>query len=50
MTQETVATRVGCTRGYISFIENNRGIPGQSIYAKLVELFGEFSEPFTETR
>ena len=50
MKQRVVATRVGCTRGYISFIENNRGIPGQSIYAKLIELFGEFSEPITEAK
>ncbi len=50
MTQEELATRVGCTRGYISFIENNRGTPGQSIYTKLAELFGEFSESITETR
>ena len=50
MTQEIVATRVGCTRGYISFIENNRGTPGQSIHAKLVELFGEFSEPITKVK
>ena len=50
MIQEELATRVGCTRGYISFIENNRGTPGQSIYTKLVELFGEFLEPTTETR
>ena len=49
MTQEELATRVGCTRGYISFIENNRGTPGQSIYTKLVESFGEFSETITET-
>ena len=48
MTQEELATRVGCTRGYISFLENNRGTPGQSIYTKLVELFGEFSESITE--
>ena len=50
MTQEKLATRVGCTRGYISFLENNRGTPGQNIYTKLVELFGEFSEYITETR
>ena len=50
MTQEELAARVGCTRGYISFLENNRGTPGQNIYTKLVELFGEFSESITETR
>ena len=50
MTQEGLATRVGCTRGYISFLENKRGTPGQSIYTKLVELFGEFSESIIETR
>ena len=37
------------TRGYISFLENNGGTPGQSIYTKLIELFGEFSESITET-
>ena len=50
ITQEKLATRVGCTRGYISFLENNRGTPGQSIHTKLVELFGEFSESITEAR
>ena len=50
MTQEELSARVGCTRGYISFLENNRGTPGQSIYTKLVELFGEFSESITEAR
>ena len=49
MTQEAVATMVGCTRGYIAFLERNKGMPGQSIHAKLVELFGEFSESITET-
>ena len=50
MTQEELSARVGYTRGYISFLENNRGTPGQSIYARLVELFGEFSESITEAR
>ena len=49
MTQEAVATIVGCTRGYIAFLEGNRGTPGQRMYEKLVELFGEFSESMTET-
>lgn len=50
MTQDELAARVGCTRGYISFLENNRGTPGQNIYTRLVELFGEFLEHTTETR
>ena len=50
MTQEAVATIIGCTRGYIAFLEGNRGTPGQRMYEKLVELFGEFSESITETR
>ena len=50
MTQKELATKVGCTRGYISFLENNRGIPGESIRMKLIELFGDFLEPTTETR
>lgn len=50
MTQEAVATIVGCTRGYIAFLEGNRGTPGQRMYEKLVELFGEFSESIAEIR
>lgn len=50
MTQDQLAAKVDCTRGYISFLENNRGMPGERIYTKLVELFGEFSESITETR
>ncbi len=48
MTQDVLAIRVGCTRGYISFLENNRGMPGQSIHAKLVEVLGEFSDTIQE--
>ena len=50
MTQEAVATIVGCTPGYIAFLEGNRGTPGQRMYEKLVELFGEFSESITGIR
>ena len=50
MTQEQLASKVGCTRGHIALIEQDRGTPGESIYTKLVELFGEFSEPTAETR
>ena len=49
MSQEELAARVGCTGGYISFLENNRGFPGRNTYTKLVELFGECLEPTTET-
>ena len=48
--QEDLAEKVGCTRGHIALIEQNRGRPGKSLYGKLVELFGEFLEPPTETR
>ena len=49
MTQEDLASIVGYTRGHIALIEQNRGTPGKSLHRKLVELFGEFSEPPTET-
>ena len=50
MSQEELAARIGCTGGYISFLENNRGFPGRNTYTKLVEVFGECLEPTTETR
>ena len=50
MSQEELAAKASCTRGYISFLENNRGTPGRDTYTKLVELFGECLEPTTETK
>ena len=43
--QEDLAEKVGYSRGYIALIEQDRGKPGKSLHKKLVELFGEFSEP-----
>ena len=48
--QEDLAEKVGYSRGHIALIEQNRGKPGKNLHRKLVELFGEFSEPATETR
>lgn len=48
MTQEQLANLVGCSPGYVSFLEQNRGIPGEQIYEKLIETLGEFSEDSTE--
>lgn len=39
MTQVELAEKVGCSRGYIALIEQNRGRPGKSLYRKLDELF-----------
>ncbi|MDE0638457.1 MAG: GIY-YIG nuclease family protein [Candidatus Poribacteria bacterium] len=49
-TQEDLAIIVGYSRGHIALIEQGRGKPGKSLYRKFVELFGEFSEPATETK
>ena len=48
MTQADVATKVDCSSGYISFIENDRGMPGRTILEALVALFGEFDIPVPE--
>lgn len=51
MSQEKLAEKVGCSRGHIALIEQNRGKPGKSLYRKLVALFGlESLEPSTETK
>lgn len=50
MTQVDLAAKVGYTRSHIALIEQNRGKPGKSLHRKLVEFFGDFSEPTLETR
>ena len=49
MTQEELAEKVGCSRGHIALIEQNRGRPGKGLYRKLVVLFGESLESPTKT-
>ena len=41
MTQAEVAEMVGCARGYISFIEQGRGVPGRELHDALIRLFGD---------
>ncbi len=50
MTQVDLAAKVGYTRSHIALIEQDRGKPGKSLRRKLVEIFGDFSEPTLETR
>ena len=49
MTQANVAEMVGCSRGYISFIEQGRGMPGRELHDALIRLFGDPSDSTTET-
>lgn len=50
MTQEQLAENVGYSRGYISFIEQGRGMPGQELSEALIGLFGEPPDPIIETK
>ena len=50
MTQAEVAEMVGCSRGYISFIEQDRGVPGRNLHDALTALFGDPSDSTIETR
>ena len=50
MTQAEVAEIVGCARGYISFIERGRGMPGKELHEALIHLFGDPSDSTIETK
>ena len=41
ITQAEVAEIVGYSRGYISFIEQGRGMPGRELHDALIRLFGD---------
>ena len=49
MTSDDVAQIVGCTAGYIRYIENGWGMPGRNLREALTALFGDFSDSTTET-
>ena len=49
MTPDDVAKIVGCTAGYIRYIEGGQGMPGQNLRKALTALFGDFSDYTTET-
>ena len=40
---------VGCTAGYIRYLKNGWGMPGQNLREALTALFGDFSDSITET-
>ena len=50
MTSDDVAEVVGCTAGYIRYIENGWGMPGRNLRDALTALFGDTSDSTTETR
>ena len=49
MTQAKLAEMVNYSRGYIAFIEQDRGMPGKELHDKLISLFGDPSDSTTET-
>lgn len=48
MTPDDVAKKVGCTPGYIRYIEAGNGMPGKNLYEALIALFGDPSDSTTE--
>ncbi len=49
-TPDDVAKSVGCTPGYIRYIEAGNGMPGKNLYEALIGLFGEPPDPIIETK
>ena len=49
MTPDVVAEIVGCTAGYIRYIENGWGMPGRNLREALIGLFGDPSDSTPET-
>lgn len=49
MTSDDVAQIVGCTAGYISYIENGWGMPGRNLREALTALFGDLTDSTIET-
>jgi hypothetical protein len=49
MTPDDVAQIVGCTAGYIRYIENGWGMPGRRLREALIALFGDPADSTTET-
>ena len=47
---DDVANIVGCTAGYIRYIENGWGMPGRELRNTLTALFGDASDSTTETK
>ena len=50
MTQAEVAGMVGYSRGYISFIEQGRGMPGKELHDALIHLFGDPADSTMEIK
>ena len=50
MTSDDVAQIVGCTAGYIRYIENSWGMPGRELHDALIRLFGDPSDSTIETK
>ena len=48
MTPDDVAQNVGCTAGYIRYIENGWGMPGEMLREALIALFGDPTDSTTE--